>query len=107
MHWSVSEQMVFSTERTADEIAEFTQTSATNSTQLVTETLIRPLGVNDSKVRLTVEIHLDERHRVAAVSFQVGQERWDFDGLIQFNASRVAVTSFSILSGFSFMPSCK
>src|SRR6266404_4162825 len=63
----------------ADEVAKLSELHTTNGAHLFVDTSCRPLWVHDTKVRLAINPHLHERHRIAAVGLQVGQELWDFD----------------------------
>src|SRR6266436_3833749 len=69
--------MVFFAERTAGEPAKFSKLHTTNRAQLVVNTPTALLRVDNAEVRLAVYPHLHERHGIAAILLQVGQELWN------------------------------
>ena len=71
--------MILFAQIAADKVAKFTQAHATNRVQLFVDASGYLLRVDDTKIWLTINPQLNERHGVAAVRLQAGQELRDFD----------------------------
>jgi len=72
MHWRVKEQMIFPRPFTADKETEFSEPDSTNPAEFFLNALFNFLKVNNPKIRLPINPHLSERHRIVAVSLQMG-----------------------------------